>query len=100
MSRRSGVTLMELLVALAILGLLTGVVAIQGRPIRIPQRDSRADSVVALRRIALAVGRAQTIVLLIDSAGAHPVTALPDGRIIGDSTFDVDPFTGRSREAR
>lgn len=100
MNPRRGVTLVELLVALAILGLMTAVVVLQAKPARLPRSDWRSDSVAALRRRALTEGRAQTTILVIDSATAHPLTALPDGRVVADSLVNVDAFTGRVREAR
>lgn len=100
MTRRSGITLVELLVALAILGLMTAVVAVQFQPARPASNDWRADSVAAMRRRAITEGRVRTAILAGDSTGAHPVTALPDGRVLADSIMDIDPFTGRQHEAR
>jgi prepilin-type N-terminal cleavage/methylation domain-containing protein len=100
MNPRRGVTLVELLVALAILGLMTGVVVLQAKPARLARSDWRSDSVATLRRRAVTQGRAQTAILVIDSARAYPLTALPDGRVVADSVMDVDAFTGRRREAR
>lgn len=100
MNPRLGVTLIELLVALAVLGLLTGVVVLQVRPVRRLPGDWRADSIAAVRRRAVAEGAPRTAILASDPAGAHAITALPDGRVIADSAVDVDAFTGRVREAR
>ncbi|HEU4557052.1 MAG TPA: prepilin-type N-terminal cleavage/methylation domain-containing protein [Longimicrobium sp.] len=92
---RSGATLLELMVALAILAIAAGVVvpalrhAAQAPP-------TLHDHVAAARREALEQGRAVTRTLR-DSAGTRLLTAYPDGRVAADTVLGVDPLTGRPR---
>jgi prepilin-type N-terminal cleavage/methylation domain-containing protein len=99
-TERRGLTLIELLAALALLGLITGVAALRLRPVTLPAGDWRSDSVAALRRRALARGRAQSTVIVGATGGPYRLTALPGGRVLADSALATDPFTGQVREAR
>jgi len=100
MRLRLGVTLVELLVALVVLGLLTGIAVMQVRPVAAPSVDWLSDSVAVLRARAIDLGIPQTAVFTGDSSNAHAITALPDGRMIADSALRMDTFTGQRREAR
>jgi prepilin-type N-terminal cleavage/methylation domain-containing protein len=83
--RAQGITLVELLVVLTVLGLILGVSGLALGTLQTP-RDS--EQVIALRRAraeAIHSGAPRT---------AHGVRFLPDGRAIGD---DVDALTGTPR---
>lgn len=78
-----GVTLVELLVALTILGLVLGVTGLALGSLKNPRES---EQILALRRAraeAIRTGSARTM---------HHVRFLPDGRAIGPG---VDPMTGR-----
>lgn len=90
-----GITLVEMLVALAVLGLVLSVAALQPR-FRPRESMSPAQEVIAAaRREALALGRAVTREVPSDSADpVRLVTALPDGRVVAGPGVSVDFFTG------
>ena len=99
MTPRSGSTLLELVVALAVLGITAGVAGVALRAADRPDpAELRATRVAAARRAALEGRRAVPFTL----AGGGPAgVALPDGRVLlADSALDVDPLTGRPRAAR
>lgn len=97
MSARRAVTLVELLVVVAILGVTTALSSVALRRIDAPHAASTGDVVRTLRRDAIAAGRPITRVVVRDSA-TYVVTALADGRIIADSALGVDPSTGYSTD--
>jgi prepilin-type N-terminal cleavage/methylation domain-containing protein len=93
-----GHTLVELLVVLAMLGVVAGIALLAFRPGSEAQPSD--DPVVAkARQRALASGRPVTV-SFARAGNAAVVTVLPDGRVVGDSASHLDPFTGRSRAAR
>lgn len=83
--RARGVTLIELVVVLAIVGLMLGVSGLALSSLKLP-RESPAT--MELRRL-----RADAIHSGVPRA-AHNVRFLPDGRAIGGG---VDPLTGAPR---
>lgn len=92
-SRRSGVTLIELLVTVAVLGILSGVAApALLRPVA-PDSTSPAFIAEQLRRAALRDGTEKSAVVTRDSASAV-LTAYPDGSLVADSGLAVDALTG------
>ena len=96
--RRGGVTLVELLVAIAIVGLLAGVVGLAARRAPQPGEAERLATFVAdARRTALRNGRPATIEIRLDGA-PHAITALPDGGMIADRVvrkrLGIDRLTG------
>jgi prepilin-type N-terminal cleavage/methylation domain-containing protein len=93
MSAPRGVTLVELLAVIAILGGMTALSSVALRRIEAPHDAEAGDVVRTLRRDAIAAGRSITRVVWRDSV-AHVVTALADGRVIADSSLRVDPSTG------
>jgi prepilin-type N-terminal cleavage/methylation domain-containing protein len=103
---RPGVTLVELLVVIVILGLCAGVAAMAvqhtGRSNENEVRVVLLARLAGARREALRTGRAITITHA-DSAGVGFATALPDGSIIGDSLVvrlsAVDRLSGRTSSA-
>lgn len=76
-----GVTLIELLVALVIIGITFGVAAFTLGPRSRPQPPSVGEQIAALRASAADSGKMRTAVIATDS-GAILVTAFPDGRVL------------------
>ena len=97
---RAGVTLIELAVTLAILGVAATVTGLAVRAMPAPgAAERRAGEIATARRRALA-DRHPVEVDLTDSSGARlRVVAFPDGRVLGDSALEVDPLSGRPRDA-
>ncbi|HWG53380.1 MAG TPA: prepilin-type N-terminal cleavage/methylation domain-containing protein [Gemmatimonadaceae bacterium] len=79
-----GVTLLELLVTLALLGLIAGVtgLSLRATPTSTPLTPTAAR-VAAARDAALRSGHPVTE-MLRESTFVHSVTALPDGRVLTD----------------
>jgi len=99
MSARAGVTLVELIVVIVLLGVIASVSALalaRSRPGVVV--DAAAAAASAARDSALRSGRAVTIAVH-SSRGPIFATALPDGRVIADSAYRIDPLTGRSSSA-
>jgi prepilin-type N-terminal cleavage/methylation domain-containing protein len=95
MRGRNGSTLIELVVALAIVALTASLAAMAFRdPARVPTRAGRIESA---RQEALAARR--PVPFSPDSGGTQ-MLALPDGRVLGDSAAGIDPLTGRPRAAK
>jgi prepilin-type N-terminal cleavage/methylation domain-containing protein len=86
--RSAGVTLLELLVALAITGLLATLAAVALGDLRGRAPSPRLASLARARATAIRTGTAVTLPLGPDSL----VRFLPDGRAIGPA---ADPLTGR-----
>ena len=96
---RAGVTLIELAVALAILGVALAVTGLAVRSM--PEPDAaqlRAAQLDAARRRALAERR-PVPVAIADSGAVLRAVAFPDGRLVADGGLGVDPLSGRPREA-
>lgn len=91
---RGGVTLLELLVTMAVLGIVAGVVSVTLRRLDEPAPDSPASRVARARREAVASGRPVTVT--IDTMNA---TAWPDGSVVADSVLAVDRLSGRPAHA-
>jgi len=90
---RSGVTLVELLVVLAILAITTSLASVALRRADSSRDVDANDQVLALRREAIATGHPITRVVRRDSA-SFIVTVLADGRVVADSALGIDPSTG------
>ncbi len=93
-TRRGGATLIELIVTVAVLGILSGVATmslLKGPPV-----DPTDLGVIAarLRRNAARTGTPESGIAIVDSV-AIPLTAFPDGSIAADSSLHVDLLTGR-----
>ncbi len=90
----SAFTLLELLVALALLGLLAGAAGLTlHTTLHPPEAGPAARQVSAARDSALRRGSPVTIAIR-GAHGALEATALPDGRVIADPALGVDPLTG------
>ncbi|MFG0253303.1 MAG: Tfp pilus assembly protein FimT/FimU [Phycisphaerales bacterium JB038] len=82
-----GLSLLELVIALALLGLLTSFAA---PAIFWTPSDSGQDDHAA-RSEAIFLGRSQTV---LDADGGGAVTFLPDGRALVGEGSRIDPLTG------
>lgn len=94
---QSGVTMVELIVALAILGVIAGVTALSfggARPIR--SAPLWATTTALARAEAIDSARPVTIAVRIGDA-VREATAMPDGSVIADSDLHIDRLTGASR---
>ncbi|HEV8382855.1 MAG TPA: prepilin-type N-terminal cleavage/methylation domain-containing protein [Gemmatimonadales bacterium] len=80
-----GFTLLELIVTLAVIGVILGVSGLALGTLRLPRESREIIELRAARADAIHSGAPRT---------AHGVRFLPDGRAIGD---DVDALTGAPR---
>ena len=95
-SGERGLSLIELLVVLAILGLLVGIGALGLAGAKPAPGTTTAQMLARARSEAVRTGRAT--IVTIDSAGRHGPTVIrfqPDGGAIGPG---VDPWTGQVRQ--
>lgn len=93
-SRATGVTLVELLVVLVILGVMAGVVGLTWRPGRwVGGPATRNEPILRVRLRAVESGRPTQAVVLLDGRSV-PVIAYPDGRVLGAERVGVNPLTG------
>ncbi len=99
---RAGVTLVELMVVLAVLGVMASVVLLSWPADRSRPRGAvtpATDSIAVLRRRALQSGRPVAGVVTIGGFKSA-IIALPDGRIVGDERLGINPFTGEKIDAQ
>ena len=89
---RQGTTLVELIAALAVLGLLVGIGAASLGGWRRTDADATADLLAAARARAIRTGAR----VRIDRPGGESVLLLPDGRTVGGG---LDPLTGTAPDA-
>jgi prepilin-type N-terminal cleavage/methylation domain-containing protein len=89
---RRGVTLVELVVTLALLGLLSGLAAATLSGWRKSEPDARARLLSRARERAVRTGTR----VRLDDANGKSVLFLPDGRAVGEG---VDPLTGGPPDA-
>jgi prepilin-type N-terminal cleavage/methylation domain-containing protein len=93
---RIGVTLIELMVVIALLGLLAGVVGLTlGSAPRPTSLDPATVVVLQARDSALRAGHPVTISLSV-AGRSHHATAYPDGRVLTDAPIGIDPLSGRA----
>lgn len=98
-SQRRGVTLIELVVVLAILGIMaavTGLTMNTAAPAVSP--DTTITQITHLRDSALMTGKPITTVLTHHDT-AIAVTVFPDGRVLSTGGH-IDRMTGRARDSR
>lgn len=95
---RRGVTLLELLAILLIVGTVASVVSLAVRHLDEPDPADPYTQVANARRDALADGAVRALVLRLHDRPAA-VSVLPDGRVIADSALALDPLTGQRANA-
>jgi prepilin-type N-terminal cleavage/methylation domain-containing protein len=97
--RRSGLTLLELLVTIALIAIVVGVVAPALPRLGDQGPDTPASRIARARRDALASGRPVTLSIdtVVAPAKAPPVdaTVSPDGSVVADTMLSVDRLSGR-----
>lgn len=92
----AGFTLIELMVVLAILGVMAGVVGLAIRPVETDPASERAARIADARRRALETRR--PVLLLVEQGDSTwRMVALPDGSVRADSALGLDALTGRPR---
>lgn len=89
---RRGTTLVELIVTLALLGLLSGLAAATLGGWRQSEPDARARLLSRARERAIRTGMR----VRLDDPHGKSVLFLPDGRAVGEG---LDPLTGGSLDA-
>jgi prepilin-type N-terminal cleavage/methylation domain-containing protein len=95
---RRGVTLLELLVTLVVLGVLTSVTTLGVRRIQQPAADDPLAIIADSLRIAIAESRA--ITFAIEShGGVANATVYPDGSVVADTALHIDGLSGRPTDA-
>lgn len=94
----AGATLVELLVVIAILGVVGTAATAALRPPLPPDAESPLARVNGARRRAIAARHPVTL-HITDSGRLHQVRAFPDGRVVGAEWLNVDPISGRRRDA-
>jgi prepilin-type N-terminal cleavage/methylation domain-containing protein len=82
---RRGMTLIELIVVLAILGITAGISSVAVRAVARPSTAGMQRQFLSLRSEAIRRGAPQTR-LVRDSSEAFVATALADGRLLVDSS--------------
>jgi prepilin-type N-terminal cleavage/methylation domain-containing protein len=94
-SRPSGFTLLEVMVVMAVLGLITGVTALAFGSLRAPRESDVARELRRARSQAIRTGRPAVTVVNHALRTTH-VLFLPDGGAIGSG---ADPLTGAPIDA-
>ncbi len=89
--RPSGFSLVELIVAIAIMGIAATLATVAFRALARPAPESWERTRREARLRAVEEGR--QVVVASDSTPAAPVLFLPDGRVVGE---DMDALSGRS----
>lgn len=91
--RPDGVTLVELLVTIAVLGVLCAVATLAVRRIDRPNPDDPRTMLANGIRSVLQTGKPASLHFVIDGVAAN-ATILPDGSVVADSALLVERLTG------
>jgi prepilin-type N-terminal cleavage/methylation domain-containing protein len=96
---RYGMTLVELLVTLAIMGVLLGVVTLAVRRIAEPAPADPYHMVGDSLRAAASIGRPISLLFVLHGAPVA-ATVFPDGSIVGDSVLAIERLSGKAPHVR
>jgi prepilin-type N-terminal cleavage/methylation domain-containing protein len=99
MRSRCGMTLVELLVTLAIMGALLGVVTLAVRRIAEPAPADPYQIVGDSLRAAASSGRPIPLHFVLHGASVA-ATVFPDGSVVGDSVLRIERLSGRAPHVR
>lgn len=87
--RRSGVTLIELLVTVVLLGIIASVATLSARRMDEPSEDDPVRMIGDSLRVVVATGRAATLRFVVNGEWVL-ATIHPDGSVVADSIVPVD----------
>jgi prepilin-type N-terminal cleavage/methylation domain-containing protein len=90
---RRGVTLLELLIVVVVLGVVTSV-AVLVMPAKVVPPNDTPHRIANARAVALRTGQPVSVVLQLDTAFSL-ATAMPDGTVLADSAARIDRLTGK-----
>ena len=93
-SQSAGFTLVELIVVIAIIGLMAAISGVAIASLRLPRESEEVAMLHHARAQAIATGVPVWAVGNHSPRTTHPVLFLPDGRAIGPG---IDPLTGAPR---
>ena len=93
---RSGTTLLELCVTIAIMAIAASVVTLAARRIGAPSLEDSGMRIASARRVALATGQ-PVLLRIMRHDSVFAVAALPDGSVVADTSLHVDRLSGRHR---
>ncbi|HEY4216571.1 MAG TPA: prepilin-type N-terminal cleavage/methylation domain-containing protein [Gemmatimonadaceae bacterium] len=96
---RRGVTLLELLVTLVLLGMIAAVATVGAARIRSETPTNPQSIVAESLRVAITENRAITFDVPVGDTMAT-ATVSPDGSIVADSAIHIDALSGRPVNAR
>lgn len=89
-ARRSGMTLLEVLVGVGVVAILSTIAALSARYAPAPPQDPVSEAM----RSAIRGGTSVSLVV-IHAGDSVLVTATPDGRLLGGERVGRDPLTGQ-----
>lgn len=95
----TGFSVIELLVTVALLGIMSAVATLAVRNIPHPAIDDPGQILADSQKLALETGRVVLLRLVVDGKPAFAAIQ-PDGGIIADSILEVEQFTGLPARAR
>ena len=98
-SVRAGVTLIELLIAMSLLGLVAAVVTLAPRVFDRPRSDDPQQMLADSLHTAIETGHSITIVTSADDV-QQSATAWPDGSVVADSLFLYERLSGRRTDIK
>lgn len=92
-ARRSGMTLIEVLVTMTLIGLTASIATLAVRRVDEPRPDDPMRMIADSLRVAVATGRPITLHLVVN--GVHALATIhPDGSIVADTTVPLDRLSG------